>query len=107
MTRKRVKNREASLGYLGFMKHVFTIDSKPLGKRKRSLGYLGIVTPVLTERRFDRCPSTELLVVHVPNGKLDQQDPWEIGAVCSLEPKRVPLMGDLAIAPGGGTLKKH
>ncbi|GFT67409.1 hypothetical protein TNCV_2360371 [Trichonephila clavipes] len=35
---KRVENREGSLGYPGFMKPVFTKDSKPLGKRKRSLG---------------------------------------------------------------------
>ncbi|GFW53335.1 putative transposase-like protein [Trichonephila clavipes] len=38
MTRERVKNREGSLGYPGFVKPVFTKDSKPLGKRKRSLG---------------------------------------------------------------------
>ncbi|GFW69598.1 HTH_Tnp_Tc3_2 domain-containing protein [Trichonephila clavipes] len=46
--KKRVKNREGSLGYPGFVTPVFTKDSKPLGKRKRSLGHLGIVTPVLT-----------------------------------------------------------
>ncbi|GFX03278.1 hypothetical protein TNCV_3555061 [Trichonephila clavipes] len=48
MTRKRVENREGSLGYPGFVRPVFTKDSKPLGKRKRSLGHLGIMTPVLT-----------------------------------------------------------
>ncbi|GFU94366.1 hypothetical protein TNCV_1731631 [Trichonephila clavipes] len=41
ITRKRVKNREGSLGYPRFMKPVFTKESKPLGKRKRSLGHLG------------------------------------------------------------------
>ncbi|GFT77997.1 hypothetical protein TNCV_2820211 [Trichonephila clavipes] len=51
MTRKRVENREGSLGYPGFVRPVFTKDNKPLGKRKILLGYLGIVTPVLTERR--------------------------------------------------------
>ncbi|GFV46494.1 hypothetical protein TNCV_3233811 [Trichonephila clavipes] len=45
--KKRVENREGSLGCPGFVKPVFTKDSKPLRKRKRSLGYLGIVTPVL------------------------------------------------------------
>ncbi|GFW83730.1 hypothetical protein TNCV_668431 [Trichonephila clavipes] len=34
MTRKRVENREGSLGYPGFVKPVFTKDSKPLEKRK-------------------------------------------------------------------------
>ncbi|GFW43076.1 hypothetical protein TNCV_1474711 [Trichonephila clavipes] len=46
--KKRVENREGSLGYPGFVTPVFTEDSKPLGKKKRSLGHLGIVTPVLT-----------------------------------------------------------
>ncbi|GFX01366.1 hypothetical protein TNCV_4736071 [Trichonephila clavipes] len=46
--KKRVENREGSLGYPGFVKPVFTKDSKPLGKRKRSLGHLGSVKPVLT-----------------------------------------------------------
>ncbi|GFT52200.1 hypothetical protein TNCV_2530651 [Trichonephila clavipes] len=50
MARKRAENREGSLGCPGFVKPVFTIKSKPLGKRKRSLGYLGSVTPVLTLR---------------------------------------------------------
>ncbi|GFT28112.1 hypothetical protein TNCV_644971 [Trichonephila clavipes] len=45
---KRAENREGSLGFPGFVKPVFTKDSKPLGKRKRSLGYLGSVKPVLT-----------------------------------------------------------
>ncbi|GFX92535.1 hypothetical protein TNCV_710401 [Trichonephila clavipes] len=45
--KKRVENREGSLGYAGFVTRVFTNDSKPLGKRKRSLENLGIVTPVL------------------------------------------------------------
>ncbi|GFU65057.1 hypothetical protein TNCV_4130631 [Trichonephila clavipes] len=45
MARKRAENREGSLGYPGFVKPVFTKDSKSLGKRKISLGYLGIVTP--------------------------------------------------------------
>ncbi|GFW17983.1 hypothetical protein TNCV_2280871 [Trichonephila clavipes] len=45
------RNREGSLGHLGFVTPVSTKDSKPLGKRKRSLGQLGIVTPVLTSRR--------------------------------------------------------
>ncbi|GFV60966.1 uncharacterized protein TNCV_996991 [Trichonephila clavipes] len=36
LTRERVENREGSLGYPGFVKPVFTKDSKPLGKRKRS-----------------------------------------------------------------------
>ncbi|GFT89651.1 hypothetical protein TNCV_3137441 [Trichonephila clavipes] len=48
MARKRVENTEGSLGYPGFVRPVFTKDSKPLGKRKRSLRYLGIVTLVLT-----------------------------------------------------------
>ncbi|GFT42937.1 hypothetical protein TNCV_1615081 [Trichonephila clavipes] len=43
MTRKRAENRERSLGFPGFVKPVFTKDSKPLGKRKRSLGHLGSV----------------------------------------------------------------
>ncbi|GFW97223.1 hypothetical protein TNCV_4784371 [Trichonephila clavipes] len=38
MARKRAENRERSLGFPGFVKPVFTKDSKPLGKRKRSLG---------------------------------------------------------------------
>ncbi|GFX20289.1 transposable element Tcb2 transposase [Trichonephila clavipes] len=55
--KKRIENREGSLGYPGFVKHVFTKDGKPLRKRKRSLGYLGIVTPVLTKRRSGSgCP---------------------------------------------------
>ncbi|GFY15999.1 hypothetical protein TNCV_1286441 [Trichonephila clavipes] len=41
MARKRAENREGSLGFPGFVKRVFTKDSKPLGRRKRSLGYLG------------------------------------------------------------------
>ncbi|GFV95338.1 hypothetical protein TNCV_4587131 [Trichonephila clavipes] len=49
MARKRADNREGSLGHHGFVKPVFTKDSKPLGKRKRSLVHLGIVTPVLTK----------------------------------------------------------
>ncbi|GFT13752.1 uncharacterized protein TNCV_3832041 [Trichonephila clavipes] len=48
MARKRAENRERSLGFPGFVKPVFTKDSKPLGKRKRSLGHLGSVKPVLT-----------------------------------------------------------
>ncbi|GFU91403.1 hypothetical protein TNCV_2541711 [Trichonephila clavipes] len=43
MARKRAENRERSLGFPGFVKPVFTKDSKPLGKRKRSLGHLGSV----------------------------------------------------------------
>ncbi|GFS79339.1 hypothetical protein TNCV_3261091 [Trichonephila clavipes] len=46
--KKRVENREGSLEYPGFVKPVFTKDSKPHGKRKRSLGHLGIVAPILT-----------------------------------------------------------
>ncbi|GFU13704.1 hypothetical protein TNCV_939321 [Trichonephila clavipes] len=38
MTRRRVENREGSLGYPRFVRPVFTKDGKPLGKRKRSLG---------------------------------------------------------------------
>ncbi|GFS97069.1 hypothetical protein TNCV_4492481 [Trichonephila clavipes] len=41
MARKRAENRERSLGFPGFVKPVFTKDSKPLGKR--SLGHLGSV----------------------------------------------------------------
>ncbi|GFW70390.1 hypothetical protein TNCV_4915101 [Trichonephila clavipes] len=48
MARKRAENREGSLGFPGFVKPVFTKDSKPLGRRKRSLGYLGSVKPALT-----------------------------------------------------------
>ncbi|GFU02080.1 hypothetical protein TNCV_837241 [Trichonephila clavipes] len=48
MARKRAENREGSLGFPGFVKHVFTKDSKPLGRRKRSLGHLGSVKPGLT-----------------------------------------------------------
>ncbi|GFY00179.1 hypothetical protein TNCV_2835361 [Trichonephila clavipes] len=48
MARKRAENRERSLGFPGFVKPVFTKDSKPLGRRKRSLGHLGSVKPVLT-----------------------------------------------------------
>ncbi|GFT81840.1 hypothetical protein TNCV_4336791 [Trichonephila clavipes] len=47
-TRRRVENREGSLGDPEVVTLTFTKDSKPLGKRKISLGYLGIVTPVLT-----------------------------------------------------------
>ncbi|GFV86041.1 hypothetical protein TNCV_670381 [Trichonephila clavipes] len=50
--KKRVENREESLGYPGFVTPVFTKDSKPLGKRKRSLGHLAIVTPYLDLREF-------------------------------------------------------
>ncbi|GFW55069.1 retrovirus-related Pol polyprotein from transposon 17.6 [Trichonephila clavipes] len=46
MARKRAENREGSLGFPGFVKPVFTKDSKPLGRRKRSLGHLGSVKPV-------------------------------------------------------------
>ncbi|GFV25449.1 hypothetical protein TNCV_1147191 [Trichonephila clavipes] len=35
MTRKRVEIREGSLGYPGFLKPVFTKDSKPLGKKDK------------------------------------------------------------------------
>ncbi|GFX56091.1 uncharacterized protein TNCV_1954111 [Trichonephila clavipes] len=45
--KKRVENREGSLGQPGFVKPVFTKESKPLEKRKRSLGYLGSVKSVL------------------------------------------------------------
>ncbi|GFU30393.1 hypothetical protein TNCV_2717141 [Trichonephila clavipes] len=38
LARKRAENREGSLGFPGFVKPVFTKDSKPLGRRKRSLG---------------------------------------------------------------------
>ncbi|GFU61814.1 hypothetical protein TNCV_4564611 [Trichonephila clavipes] len=48
MARKRAENRERSLGFPGFVKPVFTKDSKPLGRRKRSLGHLGSVKLVLT-----------------------------------------------------------
>ncbi|GFV87610.1 hypothetical protein TNCV_778941 [Trichonephila clavipes] len=48
ITRKKVENREESLGYPEVVTPVFTKDSNPLEKRKRSLGHLGIVTPVLT-----------------------------------------------------------
>ncbi|GFY35812.1 hypothetical protein TNCV_4841891 [Trichonephila clavipes] len=48
MARKRAENREGSLGFPGFVKPVFTKDSKHLGRRKRSLGHLGSVKPVLT-----------------------------------------------------------
>ncbi|GFU18626.1 hypothetical protein TNCV_1806001 [Trichonephila clavipes] len=49
MARKRAENREGSLGFPGFVKPVFTKDSKPLGRRKRSLGHLGSVKPVHSE----------------------------------------------------------
>ncbi|GFW55071.1 peptidase A2 domain-containing protein [Trichonephila clavipes] len=52
MARKRAENREGSLGFPGFVKPVFTKDSKPLGRRKRSLGHLGSVKPV--EETFDK-----------------------------------------------------
>ncbi|GFT57263.1 hypothetical protein TNCV_1692571 [Trichonephila clavipes] len=45
MTRRRVENREGSLGYPRFVIPVFTKYSKPLRKRKRSLGYLGLGHP--------------------------------------------------------------
>ncbi|GFW08267.1 hypothetical protein TNCV_1655821 [Trichonephila clavipes] len=48
MARKRAENREGSLGFPGFVKPVFTKDSKPQGRRKRSLKHLGSVKPVLT-----------------------------------------------------------
>ncbi|GFT87967.1 hypothetical protein TNCV_443631 [Trichonephila clavipes] len=48
--KQRAENRERSLGFPGFVKPVFTKDSKPLGKRKRSLGHLGSVKPVLDYR---------------------------------------------------------
>ncbi|GFU43945.1 hypothetical protein TNCV_3101271 [Trichonephila clavipes] len=35
MARKRAENREGSLGFPGFVKPVFTKDSKPLGRRKK------------------------------------------------------------------------
>ncbi|GFV38950.1 hypothetical protein TNCV_965161 [Trichonephila clavipes] len=35
MTRKRVENREGSLGYPGVMKPVFTKDSKPLSEKEK------------------------------------------------------------------------
>ncbi|GFY06265.1 hypothetical protein TNCV_2680571 [Trichonephila clavipes] len=35
MTRSRVENKEGSLGYPGFVKSVFTKDSKLLGKRRK------------------------------------------------------------------------
>ncbi|GFW25094.1 hypothetical protein TNCV_3155971 [Trichonephila clavipes] len=48
MARKRAENRGGSLGFPGFVKPVFTKDSKSLGRRKRSLRHLGSVKPVLT-----------------------------------------------------------
>ncbi|GFW02228.1 hypothetical protein TNCV_1633191, partial [Trichonephila clavipes] len=35
MARKRAENREGSLGFPGFVKPVFTKDSKPLGRRRK------------------------------------------------------------------------
>ncbi|GFX44799.1 hypothetical protein TNCV_1826611 [Trichonephila clavipes] len=35
MTRRRVENRERSLGYPGFVTPVFTKESKPLGKKEK------------------------------------------------------------------------
>ncbi|GFX24498.1 hypothetical protein TNCV_993131 [Trichonephila clavipes] len=35
MTRRRVENRERSLGYPGFVTPVFTKDSKSLGKKEK------------------------------------------------------------------------
>ncbi|GFX75338.1 hypothetical protein TNCV_3043601 [Trichonephila clavipes] len=38
MTRRRVENRDGSLGYPGFVKPVFTKDTKPLGKKEKIPG---------------------------------------------------------------------
>ncbi|GFV69727.1 hypothetical protein TNCV_1348801 [Trichonephila clavipes] len=46
--KKRVENREGSLGYPGVVTPECTKENKPLGKRKRSLGYLGRVKLALT-----------------------------------------------------------
>ncbi|GFW75074.1 hypothetical protein TNCV_447791 [Trichonephila clavipes] len=35
MTRRRVENRDGSLGYPRFVRSVFTKESKPLGKKKK------------------------------------------------------------------------
>ncbi|GFW01355.1 hypothetical protein TNCV_5030081 [Trichonephila clavipes] len=59
MTRRRVENRDRSLGYPRFVKPVFTKDSKPLGKRKRSLGHLRIVTSDLPKEVHLRCSTTK------------------------------------------------
>ncbi|GFT06935.1 uncharacterized protein TNCV_1415041 [Trichonephila clavipes] len=60
MARKRAENRERSLGFPGFVKPVFTKDSKPLGKRKRSLGTAdvdkaNISTPAAVSQRAANC----------------------------------------------------
>ncbi|GFT97648.1 hypothetical protein TNCV_4463631 [Trichonephila clavipes] len=60
MARKRAENREGSLGFPGFVKPVFTKDSKPLRRRKRSLGHLGSVKPVQREdAECTRLPEAE------------------------------------------------
>ncbi|GFT94171.1 hypothetical protein TNCV_3922351 [Trichonephila clavipes] len=60
MARKRAENREGSLGFPGFVKPVFTKDSKPLGRRKRSLGHLG--SPA--HRGYDRSTHPTSLQSH-------------------------------------------
>ncbi|GFV58948.1 reverse transcriptase domain-containing protein [Trichonephila clavipes] len=69
MARKRAENREGSLGFPGFVKPVFTKDSKPLRRRKRSLGHLGSVKPrthlkkgTLKQVKSHRCPGIILSI---------------------------------------------
>ncbi|GFU38108.1 retrovirus-related Pol polyprotein from transposon opus [Trichonephila clavipes] len=99
MARKRAENREGSLGFPGFVKPVFTQDSKPLGRRKRSLGHLGSVNPVLTKEENvellvmkDLC--SDVLIGHI----LNRHSSVEIGfdgnrpplTICSLAVAQVP-----------------
>ncbi|GFV78686.1 hypothetical protein TNCV_594891, partial [Trichonephila clavipes] len=48
MARKRAENREGSLGFPGFVKPVFTKDSKPLGEKEKITRAPRSVNPVLT-----------------------------------------------------------
>ncbi|GFV68445.1 uncharacterized protein TNCV_3129011 [Trichonephila clavipes] len=98
--KKRVKNREGSLGYPGFMMPVFTKESKPLGKRKRSLGHLGIVTPELTYRRINNLngywaygsPVVKVLDhgQHVMSSSPVPQNTRRVGEQCTLNLSRAP-----------------
>ncbi|GFS82377.1 hypothetical protein TNCV_4137371 [Trichonephila clavipes] len=86
MARKRAENREGSLGFPGFVKPVFTKDSKPLGKGKRSLGYLGSVKPGCSpkEGAFKNQPVSWVSMTNAKTSQFDispshwQKDPMTV-----------------------------
>ncbi|GFW95732.1 retrovirus-related Pol polyprotein from transposon opus [Trichonephila clavipes] len=72
MARKRAENREGSLGFPGFVKPVFTIDSKPLGRRKRSAEEYRKEYIRDAFIRGLKCPSIRLRLLENTSMTLDQ-----------------------------------